>query len=295
MTQIPIITEPMLDRARVDFSLRDFRRALLQHGVPLRWEFAVVCPCKRIQSRGIVVVQSTEARTDCPECRGVGVIYDCAQNTIGIVHDTREKAVLSTYHGQYSEGDVLITMLPEHLPDRWDRLTMKSGVRVYNESRRRTDARYERLRYPIVRRKFPIGNEDGTPGVSAMMELGVLYMRRTGIDGQLILGALVENEDFVITDDGRIDWDLGDEAGTAPEEGAWYSARYYARPVFIVKGLPYVRRDGFTQPYDAPSASLELSPILVHASPEFLGNEGVPDVEEQVPNPDITPIYRETI
>jgi hypothetical protein len=295
MTYIPIITEPQLDKARVDFNLRDFRRALLQHGVPLRWEFAVVCPCKRIQSRGIVVVQSTEARTDCPECRGVGVIYDCAQNTVGIVHDTREKAVLSTYHGQYSEGDVLITMLPEHLPDRWDRLTLKAGVRVYNESRRRTDARYERLRYPIVRRKFPVGNEDGSPGVSEMMELGVLYMRRTGADGQLIPGALVEGEDFAITDDGRIDWDLGDDAGTAPEEGAWYSVRYYARPVFIVKGLPYVRRDGFTQPFDAPSASFELSPILVHASPEFLGNEGVPEVEEQVPNPDITPVYRESI
>lgn len=295
MTYIPIITEPQLDKARVDFNLRDFRRALLQHGVPLRWEFAVVCPCKRIQSRGIVVVQSTEARTDCPECRGVGVIYDCAQNTVGIVHDTKDKAVLSTYHGQYSEGDVLITMLPEHLPDRWDRLTLKAGVRVYNESRRRTDARYERLRYPIVRRKFPVGNDDGSPGVSEMMELGVLYLRRTAMDGQLISGRLIENEDFAITDDGRIDWDLGDEAGTAPEEGAWYSVRYYARPVFIVKGLPYLRRDGFTQPFDAPNAQLELSPILVHASPEFLGNEGVPEVEEQVPNPDITPVYRDAI
>lgn len=295
MTYIPIINELNLDKNRVDFNQHDFRRVLLQHGVPLRWEFAMVCPCKRIQSRGVVVVHSTEARTDCPACSGTGVLYGGAQNTVGLVHETREKAIMSTPHGQYSEGDVLISMLPEHLPDRWDRLTMQSGARVYNESRRRTSSRFERLRYPIVRRKFPVGYEDGSQGMSGIMELGVIYARATAADGNILPVTLVENEDFAVTDDGRIDWDLGDEAGTAPVEGAWYSMRYFARPVFIVKGLPYVRRDGFAQPYDAPQAQLELAPVLVHASPEFLGNEGVPEVEAQTPNPDITPVYRDAI
>jgi hypothetical protein len=284
----PLINFAQLDLCRVSFDMEELVRALHQHGTPIQLEASVQCPCKRIQSRHGVVVNSAEPRTDCLECNGSGIITGQPIPSLGLVHSTKDWAMISQVFGQYSEGDVLITLPPEHIPDRFDRITMMAGVRVMNEQRRRTDATVERLRYPIVRRKFDVGMADGSPGVRRV-ERGVMTARYTDAAGVLQPNLLRENVDFVVTDEGDIDWSLGLTADTAPVVGAWYSIRYYARPVFVVQGFPYLRRDSQVQAYGAACPEFVYAPVLVHASPEFLGHRNVRDANDPMPNPDVSP------
>lgn len=290
MIALPYINEANLDVCRVQFDPMEFRRVLLQHGSPFQWEYAMVCPCKRIQTRGAIVIASDEARGDCPACYGTGILMGPPQDTIGVLQDTKEVLKLSTPIGQYSEGDAFISVPPEHMPDRLDRYTLKAGCRVLNEVRKRTADAVESLRYPILRRKFDVGNTDKSPG-ERLVEVGVLYARFTDISGVIQTRDLLEGTDFVVTDAGRIDWTLGDDALTSPPEGAWYSIRYYARPVFRVSGFPYIRRDTFTQDTCQAQANFAYLPVLVHLTPEFLGHQVVGNENDPVPNPDPYPNY----
>lgn len=287
---IPLINFSQLDLCRVAFDMEELVRALHQHGTPIQFEASLQCPCKRIQSRHGVVAHSTEARSDCPECNGSGIITGEPIRSLGLVHSTKDWAMISATFGQYSEGDVLITMPPEHIPDRFDRITMLAGVRVMNEQRRRTTSMVERLRYPIVRRKFDVGMPDGSPG-ARRIERGVLVARFTDTAGVLQSRRLQENVDFTVTDAGDVDWSLGDANGTSPATDAWYSMRYYARPVFVVQGFPYLRRDSQVQDYGAQCAQFVYAPVLVHATPEFLGHRNVRDTNDPSPNPDVSPRY----
>jgi hypothetical protein len=183
-------------------------------------------------------------------------------------------------------------MFPEHMPDRLDRLTMLAGVRVLSETRQRTASSVERLRYPIVRRVFPTGSVG--PGAGGTLTVGVVLARWSNPNGVVQAGALTEGVHFEVTQDGSIDWTLGDtaEPRTSPPEGAWYSMRYYARPVFVVKGFPFIRRDTFVQDIGQPEQEFSYLPLLVHAAPEFLGHrDGDELTNEPPPNPDGYPYY----
>jgi hypothetical protein len=290
MISLPYITEPNLDVCRVQMDATDFRRALLQHGMPLQWEYAMGCPCKRIQTRGDVVIASDEARSDCPACYGTGIVMGPPQATVGILQDAKEVFKLSTPIGSYTEGDAFISLPPEHIPDVADRYTLKAGARVLNEQRKRTAATVESLRYPVLKRVFDVGNSDKSPGTQRV-EYGVLYARFTSTDGVIQVRDLLEGVDFVVTDAGKIDWTIGDAGGTAPVEGAWYSMRYYARPVYRVIGFPFLRRDTFTQDVGQAVPDFAYLPVLVHLTPEFLGHQAVGNEQDPVPNPDTYPTY----
>lgn len=290
MRELPVINEPNLDLCRVDFDPQGFRRAILQHGMPVQWEYGMVCPCKRTQTRHEVIATSDEARADCPACNGTGILYGPPQTSIGILQDTKEMAKLSTVIGQYSEGDAFLTMPPEHIPDRLDRITLMAGTRVLSETRQRTDATVESLRYPVLRRVFEVGNVDESPG-EVPVELGVLYARFTNTDGEIQVRDLLEGTDFTVTDAGKIDWAVGDAGGTAPPEGAWYSMRYFARPVFKVTGFPYLRRDTFTQAPGQTTREFAYTPVFVHLTPEFLGHQAQGNDNDPSPNPDTYPDY----
>jgi len=287
MRLIPFINEFNLDIGRVDYEPCEFRRVLLQHGMPLKWEYSLICPCRRVQDRDYVQEASDEPRANCPACYGSGMLHSGGQDTIGLLHDVKESAKFSTPFGQYTEGDLLCSMPPEHTPDRNDRLTLKAGARVLNEVRQRSAGPVERLRYPVLRRVFPVGNADSSPG-STVLELGVAYMRATDADGNVSGTVLLEGVDFTITDVGAIDWTIGDTATTSPPAGAWYTVRYYARPVFTIVGFPFLRRDTFTQAWGAAAETFDYLPVLVHLRPEFLGHAPEPDV---TPNPDTYPLY----
>lgn len=287
--KVPYINDTRLDICRADFDMDEFRRKILQYGMLMRWEYAVPCPCFRTQDRGEVVTHSTEARGDCPSCRGTGQFYAEAQETRALLTTTSTTAKLATMMGEFQEGDAMLTMLPEHVPTRLDRLTLISGTVLLCETVTKTDQAVERTRYPVVRRRFPTGNADGTPGVAEVTELGVMYCRATNTAGVLQGDELREGDDFVVTDEGFIDWTLsGDDA---PPPGAKYTIRYYARPAFLVQGLPYVRRDMFRQDIGVDNAELDLAPVLVHVRMEFLGPEGGSDPDATNPNPDQYPVY----
>lgn len=287
--QVPLINEPNLDICRTDFDMVEFRRKILQYGMHFRWEYAIPCPCYRTQSRGEVVTRSTEARTDCPACHGTGQFYAEAQETRGILATTGSEAKLATFMGEFQSGDAMLTLLPEHIPTRLDRFTLISGTVLLSETLTKTESAVERTRYPIVRRRFPIGNSDGTPGTSDVTEVGVMYCRATDEHGVIQGAPLVEGTHFEVTDAGLIDWTIG--GADAPESGARYAVRYYARPAFIVQGLPYVRRDMFRQEHGAEDQELDLAPVLAHVRMEFLGPEGGPDPANPDPNPDPYPVY----
>lgn len=290
MRELPVINEPSLDLCRVDFDPQGFRRVLLQHGMPVQWEYGMVCPCKRTQTRHEVVATSDEARADCTACNGTGILYGPPQESIGILQEVKEAAKLSTILGQYSEGDAFLTMPPEHIPDRLDRITLMAGTRVLSETRQRTAAAVEALRYPILRRVFNVGNADESPG-SVAAELGVMYARFTNTSGETQVRDLLEGTDFTVTDAGRIDWTIGDDASTAPATGAWYSVRYFARPVFKVVGFPFLRRDTFTQAPGQAVREFAYMPVFVHLTPEFLGHQAQGNDNDPSPNPDPFPTY----
>ena len=82
---------------------------------------------------------------------------------------------------------------------------------------------------------------------------------------------LVENTDFVVTSDGKIDWTLGVGLGTAPTAGERYSLSYFINPVYVIKSLPYTQRNTYSTDKSATEFRQEL-PVLADALLEGLGD-----------------------
>ncbi len=90
-------------------------------------------------------------------------------------------------------------------------------------------------------------------------------------NGSLASGELEEGLDFVIRNDGQIDWALGNSAGTAPSNGDFYSVSYYTNPTYIVDSIPHVFRDATTRIKSA-SDTLSVYPTQVICKLEYLIN-----------------------
>ena len=125
----------------------------------------------------------------------------------------------------------------------------------------------ESLRYPVVTRTLILGTE-ADPTVSETKQVAVLSCRRADSNGLIVSGELERGVDFVINNDGQIDWSPGD-AADVPAVGDYYTIQYYMNPRYVVRTFPYQFRDTVIKE-KKPSPSFTNLPTKVMAWLDFL-------------------------
>lgn len=279
MVVLPPWVPENLELERVDFEVLEFREAILQHGRRLWWEGSNYCPCRvRLTAAGLTG-STGENRSDCPGCRGSGIVFDAGQQVVGLVQGVREEARRYNEFGVNATGYVNLTLLPENLPATNDRLTLIDAVRVHTEVKPR-EGTVETLRFPIVPRTVRVGTV-GNLKLVRSVTLDVLHVRATDATGTLTNTVYVKGTHFTVVD-GNVDWSLAVTAGTAPPIGSNVSYRYLTRPSFIVMDHGYVTRDLFNR--NIGDLELGQHPVHVLAMLEHLGNR-LPPVANFTPVP----------
>lgn len=282
MARININMPVDIDICAVDFDADEFRRALIQHGLQLTWDWAVSCPCQQKQSApGNRTVLTGSNQLRCPGCRGSGLLYVERHTTFGMLIDSISEVKFANIFARYATGSVLITLLPEHVPALNDRLTLNHGVCVYEEVMTHL-ATTERPRFPIVNRPLWVGIE-GQDGEAELKIFNVLYCRAADDNGNLTSTVYESGVDFTVNDNGEIVWITEIPFGTR------ICVRYYGRPSFVVKGFPHTRRDLYVNNVpDVSSRYLAQHPVRVMCEPEFLGARNPPVVDDvTAPHADI--------
>jgi hypothetical protein len=269
MTTFPS-REPTKVRPRVDFDPERFRKHIFAKGVDLTWAQCAECPCARSASDftldlsySSASTETGEARPDCPLCDGRGYFWHSEQTIRAIVTSGSSKTDSFAVYGEYARGMVSITTLPEHLPAFGDRFEIVDSVIVFRETQTRTANAVEALRYPIQSRTLDLAT-----GETVVRVLRLQFADANGLSAEA--NSLTEGEDFVVTEDGEIDFSLGDASGTAPAEGLRYSVSYYARPRYYVASHPHTHRDSTRRRKSTTEAPITL-PIQVECSLEFMG------------------------
>jgi len=269
MTTFNPIVPKKLARARVDFKPEKFRRLIFTKGEQVRWEKAIDCPCRTILDLENRREATGEPAVDCPECRGYGILYYGSQIIPALVEDNRKNPERFALYGEYAKGSCNMTFLPETTPSFRDRITLIDPVVVLTETRIRKKT-VEQPRYPIVKVTKRVGTELD-PTEVALQENAVLHCRRASFAGNVVSTALIEGTDFTVTDDGKIDWSLGDILKTAPAVGDRFSLAYYANPVYIINEFPYSFRDTHLK-QKFPTDVYRRMPTQVTCWLEFLGS-----------------------
>lgn len=186
------------------------------------WEMASLCACnQQIKiSTSLITMEgdSFEKRSDCPNCKGRGWVHHSKQEIPALVLSASRDPERFKLYGMAARGMVKITTLSEHLVSFMDRFTLKDSVMTYSESTKRL-ATTEFARYPIVKRTFSVGSgpSNTTPET---VTIGVLHCNVTDANGVIVTDdngpvVLSEDSDFTVSNDGKIDWTLGDGASTA--------------------------------------------------------------------------------
>lgn len=248
---------------RVDFDDVAFRRTIAQKGLPLTWFQAAECPCSPksadldMDLTNIVDVaeSGTGHTTECPVCRGSGVLYHSGQEVMAIVTGA-EDDFLNARFGGYREGLVNITVNPEHLPSFGDRFVFKNSVMIYRETVEITAADFYLLRFPIVSRELQLA--------TGPANVDVLYAHRAdAVTGLAVIGGtLTPGTDFEVIDDG-ISWI------NKPAVGSRVSFSYYINPSYVVVSYPNSIRDTQTL-RKRPTEEFIALPVRVQAKLEFL-------------------------
>lgn len=256
-------------RPRVDFDMEQYRKLVFAKGVDLEWEQCAECPCSRSASDfSLTVIQSTtqstgEARPDCELCDGRGYFWHSAQEIRAIVTAGASTTEAVALYGEYARGMMNVSTLPEHLPAYGDRFTVLNSVRVYRETKIRTNNSIESLRYPIQARELDLAG-----GETTLRVLRLQYADALGLSQSA--NTLTEGVDYVVTGDGALDFSLGDASGSAPAEGIRYSVAYFARPRYYVADHPHTHRDSVRKFKSVSESPLAL-PVQVRCTMEFMG------------------------
>ena len=259
---------------RPDFRPEEFRKLVFHRGMNMVWEQSQECPCRRTAtdfsgarfSSGLFTAQSgttTEARPDCEMCKGEGYFLHSAQEIKALL--TRASATPEAYtaYGEFTRGTVFLTLLPEHLPAMFDRVTLADSVMVYRESRIRTANAIESLRYPIETRGLDLQ--------SGATQVNVLHVQSSQADGlSTSTDTMIQGVNFAVTG-GKIDWSLGDAGAGSPGEGNGWTVTYYARPRYVILDHPHTHRDTFIK-VKAPDITFAPLPVQCMARLDFLGD-----------------------
>jgi len=240
----------------VDLDLRLFNRLLGTHGQRVLWEVAIRCPCGGATG-------SQAAAISCPICGGTGWEFGpLIQEVRAVVVGFHRDVLYYDRMGPFEVGTVLMSMRPEHAPAYGDRMTLIDATMRMSETTTRTAGPVQRLRYAIT--EIDVTTATGT------IKQSVLFARReaNGVAGP----ELKRGTDFTIDASGRIDWSIGDAAGTAPRPGERFSIYYICRPAFRVISYPHTVRQTRGQK-KSPEDYQVITPVQVMCRLEHLAME----------------------
>nr|CAB4128663.1 hypothetical protein UFOVP114_54 [uncultured Caudovirales phage] len=261
------------NQPRVDLQADVFRKLAHNKGLIYLWEQAAACPCSQntaaVASGFGLTANATKrtgrARADCPVCGGKGWLWHTPTQGVGMFTASQDNPIIQSL-GEGGRGSALLTCPPEAVPAWKDRITLLDSHMIKRELRVRGADVQERLRYPIE--VVTLALEEGDTDV------GVLYLRRAGLDGRTAdEDELTPGVDFLVTDDGKIDWTPGIESGRAPVQGAPYTVSYYHRPRYLVDNFPHTWRTTRTV-RKQPDSIVEPLPVQVLLMLEHKGEEG---------------------
>ena len=257
---------------RADFSDERFRALVFEKGADVVWQQCSLCPCSTRVNQMATQQPDIEPFSDfwrteqpqvtCPICNGNGYEVHSSTPTRAIVQDLRNLPKRFRPEGEYTDGTARVTLLPENKPALGDRIVVSHSVYVVTERRVRSADTVESLRYPIASQTLKLSTGDAV--------VRVLRVRKAAAN-QDAGAVLVEGVDFTVTLDGKIDWDLGDEEGTAPSQGETYAIAYYANPVYRITSMPFGIRDTWVG--GRTPDTFQAMPICCWAQLEYLGTQ----------------------
>lgn len=276
----PLLVNVKQSTIRVDFNAEWNRSAAQEKATHIKWQQVCACPCGTEHTKDSQAVFVRDSPVSCDACGGTGRLYGPAQDTLALITDASRMESTYALWGGYSRGSISVTFMPENLPAEWDRITLSEGHIVLTDRRVRK-ATVERPRYPISKRKVAVGSGAGCTTPRDVI-VGVIGAYKLRPDGTTDPAPMEESVDFVVTDDGYIDWTLGDARGSAPALGQQYGVRYFARPVYVVRDFAYMRRDfyelrkGDLVYVQHPVAAIAL---LEHLGPPVIPSWGISPTE----------------
>ena len=258
---------------RSDFEIDQFRDAIFQKGQDVTWQMTAVCPCGQslddlsknfdfpspLGQKGV----SGSARAICPVCDGKGWYQHSSQVIRVLIQDMSVNPIRYGVEGEWARGRSRITFLPENKPALGDRIELAFSVhRVHEMTRRPSAATVQALRFPVVSQVLETGT--GNQSVKVLQAIKAVNNQVT------LANTMVENVDFVITVDGKIDWTLGDVTGKAPGVGQAFSITYFAHPRYVIEDVPFAMRDTNTQ-LKTPTPISQTLPVFAIAAQEYRG------------------------
>jgi hypothetical protein len=251
-----------LVKGRADFDPEQFYGILDGFGLECTWEQATDCPCLQND-------QTDQPDINCAVCAGRGVEYYNPRiiNALFGRPGTMDPDELAQ-QGQDWEGEVQVTVRPEFTLHYQDRLTINDAVIWFSEVRERVDATTQNLRYTIANRVLEYQRDDDV-GVQLAITENVDRLTYFKSDNHEELVSLVRDQDFTVTEDGAIDWSLGDVTGRAPSTGRLFSVKYLINPIWVVLGLrPYPTQNLYSTT-KLPAKTLLHLPMSVSAQLDF--------------------------
>lgn len=262
------------NQARVDWRIKDFRKAIWNYGQQVTWELAARCPCRQfvINDETRLDEDLGHSRVDCPECNGSGTIYHSSQTTTALAMTLSRDPNAFQIYGQSVQGGCKFTTLPENRPHFLDRLTLTQTVMPYHDVRIRRHTT-ETPRYPIVVRSVEIASAID-PTEPTTLDLGVIYVRKVDGSGRVDGAELVEGTDFTVNAvTGELTWL---SSGSPPGIGSGYTISYYSHPVYIVHEMGFAARDTYVKAKQETPQFKENVTAVTHAWLEILGPPGWP-------------------
>lgn len=235
-----------------DLQLQEIRNEIQVKGVDCTWEKAIPCPCYRIgtlEGSDVPDSPTTTPQGECLACRGDGWLYYGAQTARVLITSATDRLAADDTSGVSTPGSINISTFVENPLGLGDRFIVNEAVRVVFQQHVRTGT-LDTLRFPIVKQAWTIGTA-GDQTVAETVTIGVDYLvAALPATGAIVGGATpteyVEGTNFTVTAAGLIDWTIG--GVNVPAVGARYTARYYARPRYIVNNLRFAHRQlGFVE------------------------------------------------
>lgn len=273
--------KPLKVGAQARFMHAEIRKMHKANGRVVLWEQAAECPCVRRTALSVSMGSLADTtggmgnnahpRLDCAVCSGRGYLHHSPQQIQAVLTGADGNPKRFEAWGENMLGMLSVTPLPENLPGFLDRFTIIHSVMVMRETRTRTAQTVERLRFPIVTRAL-----DLTVGVT---NVSVLYAHKANAEGIAEPGGVMTmGEAFEVTDEGEIDWSVGDDNGKAPEVGGRYSMSYFGHPSYLVVNHPHAFRD-VVDPWKRPVGQEVETAMVVNAMCrlEFLGRPQTPE------------------
>jgi hypothetical protein len=225
-------------KARGQFRVVEFARAILQHGYFLSWTKAVICPCMNPETEQTLV--------NCPTCDGSGFYYTDPLTIRGLMANLDRNEKIFEKFGTWVEGGSMVTTEAQYRLGYRDRIEHLDAVMAHNElfqkgnrrgTRSRLPERCDSMRYRVSRmtKLFVSGaGVDAACCAASMLPEGV-----TEIDDHTIV-TLEEGYHYTVTKDGWVQWTHKGDLFVS--DGAWVSALYEYHPVYIVVSHPHATR-----------------------------------------------------